>query len=306
MKVQHALGGLLAFQLLLTGGLFAYHRQQQSQLHQQSSILSFDKTSIDKIELADKGSKVVLSKNQTAWTLPDYSGLPGDSEKVEELLTDLADLKGGWPVATTTDSHDQFDVSEKKFAKTVKLFSKDKPVAELYLGTSPGLRTTHARNAKDAKVYAVAISSMDMPVVNDQWFDHGLLKATAPTEVQGKDFTLTKSGDAWKVGEVAANGPASDALLKALTGFRVDGLQSTAPSGSPTSTLTVTDEGKPWTLSFWVQGDQVTVRRSDKDKAFTLGKPVYEQLFSFDKAKLTAKDEEKAEPKGSPTPAATP
>lgn len=306
MKVQHALGGLLAFQLLLAGGLFAYHRQQQSQLHQQSAILSFDKASVDKVELADKGAKVVLSKNGESWSIPAYSNLPVDKEKIEDLLLTLSDLKGGWPVATTADSHDQFEVSEKKFAKTVKLFSKDKPVAELYLGTSPGLRTTHARTFKDNKVYAVGVSSMDMPVANDQWFDHGLLKAKSPSEVKGKDFTLTKSGESWKVGDVAANSGAADGLLKALTGLRVEALQSTPPSGAATSTLTVVDDGKPWTLSFWVQGEQVTVRRSDQEKAFTIGKPAYDQLMSFDKAKLTAKGGDVATPTGSPTPAAMP
>lgn len=306
MKVQHALGGLLAFQLLLAGGLFAHHRQQQSQLHQQSAILSFDKASVDKVELADKGAKVILSKSGERWSIPDYSNLPVDPEKLEDLLLTLSDLKGGWPVATTADSHNQFEVSEKKFVKTVKLFSKDKPVAELYLGTSPGLRTTHARSFKDNKVYAVGISSMDMPVTNDQWFDHGLLKAKNPSEVKGKDFTLSKSGDSWKVGDVAANSGASDGLLKALTGFGVEALQNTPPSRAATSTLTVVDDGKPWTLSFWVQGDKVTVRRSDQEKAFTIGKPTYDQLMSFDKAKLTAKDENKANPSGSPTPVATP
>ena len=306
MKVQHALGGLLAFQLLLAGGLFAHHRQQQSQLHQQSLILSFDKASVDKVELADKTTKVVLSKSGEGWSIPDYSNLPVDKEKIDDLLLTLSDLKGGWPVATTADSHDQFDVSEKKFLKTVKLFAKDKPVAELYLGTSPGLRTTHVRNAKETKVYSVGISSMDMPVANDQWFAHGLLKAKSPSEIKGKDFTLAQSGDAWKVGEVAANSGAADGLLKALTGFQVEGLQTVAPSGAATSTLTVVDEGKPWTLSFWVQGEQVTVRRSDQDKAFTIGKPTYDQLMSFDKAKLTAKAEEKATPSVGVTPTAAP
>lgn len=304
MKLQHALGGLLAFQILLAGGLFAHHRQQQAQLTQQSSILSFDKASVDKVELADKGGKVVLAKSADGWTIPDYSGLPVDSEKLEELLADLSNLKGGWPVSTTADSHDQFEVSEKKFLKTVKLFSKDKPVAELFLGTSPGLRTTHVRNAKDKNVYSVTLSSMDMPVVNDQWFDRSLLKAKDPTEIKGKDFALKKDGSGWNVeGGGPANKDAVDGFIKALTGLRVEALQRTAPTGEPTSTLELVD-GKPLTLSFWVKGEEVTVRRSDSDKAFTVGKPTYDQLLSFDKAKLTAKPEK--EPKATPTPAATP
>lgn len=304
MKIQQALGGLLAIQILLAGGLFAHHRQQQAQLTQQSSILSFDKASVDKIELTDKSGKVVLAKSTDGWTIPDYSGLPVDSEKLEELLTDLSDLKGGWPVSTTADSHDQFEVSEKKFLKTVKLFSKDKPVAELFLGTSPGLRTTHVRNAKEKNVYSAALSSMDMPVANDQWFDRGLLKAKDLTEIKGKDFALKKDGATWNLeGAAAADKDVVDAFLKGLTSLRVESLQTAAPSGEPTNKIEMVD-GKPLTLSFWVKDEEVTVKRSDSDKAFTLGKPTYDQLLSFDKAKLTAKPDK--ESKATPTPAVTP
>ncbi len=304
MKLQHTLGGLLVFQILLAGGLFAHHRQKQTQLTQQSSILSFDKASVDKVELADKGGKVALAKSSDGWTIPEYSNLPVDSEKLEELLADLSNLQGGWPVSTTADSYDQFEVSEKKFFKTVKLLSKDKPVAELFLGTSPGLRTTHVRNAKDKNVYSVALSSMDMPVANDHWFDRGLLKAKDPTEIKGKDFVLKKDGSVWNLdGSGVADKDAVDGLLKAVTGLRVEALQQTAPTGEPTSSIKLVD-GKPLTLSFWVKEEDVTVRRSDLDKAFTIGKPTYDQLVSFDKAKLTAKPEK--ESKATPTPVATP
>lgn len=303
MKIQHLLGGLLAFQLLLAGGLFAHHRQQQAQLAQQTEILSFDKSAVDKIEIADKSGKVVLTKASGAWTVPDYSGLPADPEKVDELLTDLSTLKGGWPVSTVADSHEQFEVAEKKFAKTVKLMAGEKLLAELYLGTSPGLRNTHVRNAKDKNVYSVALSSTELAVANDQWFDRSIFAMKDPTEIKGKDFALKKSGSAWNLeGAGAADKAAVDNLLKALTNLQVEALQSTAPSGAATTTLEVVD-GKPLTLSFWVKGDAVTVRRSDNDKAFTMGKPIYAQLISFDKAKLTSKKESAP---AAATPAATP
>lgn len=304
MKIQHALGALLAVQILLAAGLFAHHRQQQSQLSQSSSILSFDQASVDKVELADKDEKVTLVKSAEGWTLPDYSNLPVDPEKIETLLTDLTDLKGGWPVSTTTDSHETLEVSEKKFVKTIKLLAKDQPVAELFIGTSPGLRTVHLRSSKDENVYAAPLSSSALPLSAEQWFDRGLLKLKEPTEVKGKDYHLTKEAGVWKLDGGEVNQASVDALVQELTRFQVEKLQSTAASGAPSATLEVVD-GKPLTFSFWVKDDEVTVRRSDSDKSFTVAKPSYEQLFSYDKAKLTPpKQEAKASP--TPTPAATP
>ena len=304
MKIQHALGALLAVQILLAGGLFAHHRQQQSQMSQHSSILSFDKASVDKVELADKSDTVTLVKSGEGWTLPDYSDLPVDPEKIETLLSDLSELKGGWPVSTTTDSHETLEVSEKKFVKTVKLLAKNQPVAELFLGTSPGLRTVHLRSSKDENVYAAPLSSSALPLSQEQWFDRGLLKLKEPTEIKGKDYLLKKEAGVWKLDGGEVNQAIADALLQGLTGFRVESLQSTAPSGAPSATLEVVD-GKPLTFSFWVKDDEVTVRRSDSDKAFTVTKPSYDQLLSYDKAKLTPpKQQPKASP--TPTPAATP
>jgi hypothetical protein len=308
-KPQHWLGALLAFQVLLTGGLYVHSRQAQAAQSQQSAVLAFDKASVDKLVLADKDHKVTLTKTAQGWQLPEYHNLPVDQTRLDALLTTLSELKGGWAVSTTADSHEQFEVAEKRFAHKVDLFAGDKPVAELYLGTSPGFRKTHVRNAKEPNVYAADINTMDVPVVNDQWFDQSLLKAKDLTEIKGKDFLLKKSGAEWKLdGKDTAKLNSANALLvaKSLSGLRVESLQAASPSGPPTLTLEVVDGGKPLTYQFWQSGESYTVKRSDNDNHFGMSKPIYEALASQNLAKLTEPVPAKAGevPKAGATPVA--
>jgi hypothetical protein len=315
-KPQQWLGGLLAFQILLAAGLYVHDRQQAARHSQQAAILTFDKAAVDKLVLTDKDqTKVTLTKSGNGWQLPDYKGLPADQSRLDELLTTLAELKGGWPVSTSADSQEQFEVSEKKFARKIELFAGNKAVAELYLGTSPGFRKSHVRSAKDSNIYAATINSMDVPSINDQWLDRSLLKAKDLTEIKGADFQLKKAENQWKLEGKEAdrlNSPNASALDKSLAGLRVESLQTSAPAGPPTFSLDVVAEGKPLAYQFWKVGEAYTVKRSDNEQSFTISKPVYEALAAYNLAKLTEPDpaktagDKKADASPSPAAASTP
>lgn len=314
-KPQNILGALLAVQMLLTGGMYVHGRQVEARLSQSSAILAFDKSSVDKVVITDdKNTSVTLTRTGEGWTLPDYQKLPADANRVDELLATLGDLKGGWPVATSADSYEQFQVADKKFAHKVQLFAGDKPVAELLLGTSPGFRKMHVRTPKDSNIYAAAINAMDVPANNDQWLDHSLLKAKDLTEIKGKGFTLKKSGADWTLEGPDAkklNADNAAALAKSLSGLRVESLQTTPPGGPPSLSLDVLDAGKPVIYQFWSSGDACAVRRSDNEKTFSISKPVYESIAGYDLAKLTQAPPPKPGEAGpgaaaTPAPAASP
>ena len=313
-KPQHILGALLTAQVLLTGGLYLHGRQTEARLSQTSAILSFDKGSVDKIVLTDdKNATVTLVKTGDGWTLPDYQKLPADATRVDGLLTTLSDLKGGWPVSTSADSYEQFQVADSKFAHKIQLFAGDKPAAELLVGTSPALRKAHVRNPKDNNVYAASMASADIMSVNDQWLDRSLLQAKDPTEIKGRDFSLKKAGADWALDGPQAsklNGTNAVSLAQLLTGLRVESVQTTALANPPALTLDIVDGGKPLTYQFWVNGETRTVKRSDNDNSFTLSKPVYESVVGFDLARLTQPEPPKpgapSGPTGESAPTATP
>ena len=314
-KPQQWLGALLALQVMLTAGLYLHGRQSEARQSQQTAILSFDKASVDKLVLAGKDNlKVTLGKTDGVWRMPEYHNLPVDPSKIDDLLVTLSELKGAWPVSTSADSREQFEVAEEKFASKLQLMAGDKPLAELYLGTSPGFRKTHVRNANSDNIYAAELNSMDLPLNNDQWFDRSLLKASDLTAIKGKDFSLKKEGQDWKLegNDSAKLNQANAALLAtSLGGLRVDQPLETPPAGAPAFTLDVVAGGKPFTYQFWSDGQKPTVKRSDVDKSFSFSKVSFDALVALDLTKLTEPVPEAAtaspdSPAATPSPANTP
>lgn len=308
-KPQQWLGALLALQVLLTAGLYVHGRQLEARQSQQTAILTFDKASLDKLVLTGKDdAKVTLSKVNGEWRMPDYHDLPVDANKIDDLLVTLSELKGGWPVSTSADSQEQFEVAEKKFGTRLELMAGDKPVAQLYLGTSPGFRKTHLRAANSENIYAAEFNSMDLPLNNDQWFDRSLLKAKELSQIQGKDFTLKKDAAGWTLDgkDAKVNGTNASFLATTLSGLRVDSLQASPPQGAPTLTLQVVADGKPLTYEFWSRdGQKPVVRRSDIPHSFEMSKAAYDALLGSDLAKLTEPTEEEARASSTPTPNAS-
>lgn len=299
-KPQIWLAVLLGLQLLLTGALYVHDRQLAERANGQASLLTFDKSAVDKLVLTDKDKgKLTLSKTAEGWQLPDYHSLPADGQKVGDLLLTLSELKGGWPVVTNASSHGQFEVGEKTYARKLDLFSANKPIAQLYLGSSPGLRKTHVRKEGSADVFAATLNSGDIPSNSDGWLDPTLLKAKDPTEIRGPSFTLKKSGAEWQLdakvgGGAPLNQTHAAALLSELTELRVLSLQTSSPTGAPSLNLRVLDGGQSFTYEFWAADEGASVRRSDSTRVFELPKATYDTLASYNLAKLTekAKDEE--------------
>lgn len=288
-KPQTWLSAVLGFQLLLAGGLYLHGRQAQTQHSQQAAILEFDKAAVDKVIVSDESGKAILVKSEQGWELPEYQKLPADGARLEQLLATLSELKSSWPVGTSTDSHELFEVSEEKFARKIELWSQDKPAAELYLGSSPGFRKTHVRNPEANEVHAAAISTSDAAASDDSWLDRSLLASSAPTAIQSEQFELKKEGESWKLerGEGSLNAAHTEGFLSALNSLQVSSLEAKTPAMVPSWKLEVLDGGKTLRYDFWLEGDKVTVRRSDRDQAFSLPKSTYDLLRSYDLAKLT-------------------
>ena len=111
----------------------------------------------------------------TTWRLE--NSLPADHDKVNDLLDKLADLAAPWPVATSVDSAERFEVTEDKHQRRLLLEDADGVVADVFLGTSPGYRRVHARAADEDEVYSIDFSNYEAPTDADQWLDKALLAA---------------------------------------------------------------------------------------------------------------------------------
>lgn len=206
-------------------------------------FLEFDADAVDMLSVSggaggggegDEGGegKVVLAKKDDAWQLPD--GLPADAAKVDEVIKKLADAAAGWPVATSASVQERFELVEDNHQRRLTLSAGGETVADIYLGTSPGYRKTHARRVDDDNIYAITFSNYQAGMKESDWLDKALLRPdgaltglrydSAFAEPPAPVFALTKNEEGvW----AAASGAALDqAKVETLAG-RFTGLTVT-------------------------------------------------------------------------------
>nr|MBS0019665.1 DUF4340 domain-containing protein [Gammaproteobacteria bacterium] len=242
-------------------------------------------------QAAEKTAPVALSKQDGGWILPSYADAPADAARVQGVLDKLADTKRGYAVATTAGALKRFKVADDAFERRVVVSHGDEILATIYLGSSPGLRKTHARTAADEAVYAVELTAYELPSQADEWLDKGLLKAD--TEALGA-IEMTWRGqsglrlirhdegaddpqkDGWRAeglpeGE-QLNAEQARVLARAITELRVDGVLGTEAKpewrqDEPLLTLGLEKrdgERVLWTLSKPEKGDRHVLKASNR------------------------------------------
>ena len=200
-------------------------------------FLEFDADAVDALLVSDGESEVALAKNDGAWQLPD--GLPADGAKVDDVIDKLADASAGWPVATSAGVQERFELTEDDHQRRVRLSAGGETVADIYLGTSPGYRKTHARRADDDEIYAITFSNYEAGAKDSDWLDKSLLRpdgaltglryVDATAESPAPLFALTKDEEGvWTAASGAALDQAKvETLAGRFTGLTVTGVSET-------------------------------------------------------------------------------
>lgn len=290
---QTWLAGLLAVQLLFAGGLFAKARHHQLTSSQQVALLELHKETIDKIELKDGEGLATLQKTENGWALPNVESLPIDKTRVEDLLTSLANLKQGWPVATTESARQRFEVADDKFRQLVKLYSGEKLVAELYLGASPGFQKVHVRKPKEDSIYVADLNSFQVPCKDMSWLNKRLLSLKEPSSLKWDGFELKKSGKDWTLAQLPEGReldpkPATQ-IANTLRGLQVLELAQNPPEGEPEAILEATGADGTFRYEFRKSGDKRYLKRSDLEQTFTLHPGTYKELTEISLEQLLKK-----------------
>lgn len=256
------LSGVLAAQivlaLLLTLGGSNYGAFKPEQ-----PLLAFDKDKIDQIAIDETGANsVAIKKEDGKWVVPSLAGFPANEDLVKLLLTKLAELKKGWPVATTSDAADRFKVTDKNHQRRIVLKQGDKEVATLLIGSSPTFKQAAVRIGKDDNVYSVALATYDAPTRGEEWMKKDYLDipqdkiasiSVGDVTLEGKDGKFTLAGLA---GEDKAKEPEIRRLVSAAVNPGFDVVQGKGPDAlakvEPADvTLTIKrTEGDPITYKF--------------------------------------------------------
>ncbi len=170
-----------------------------------AALLSFDPKGVDDIRISDpEGASVELRRQDGAWQLPALAGFPADQGAVDRLLGKLAAMKQGWPVATTPAAARRFKVAEDDFERHIVLAHGGQTVAEVYVGTSPGLRKVHVRRPDQQAIYAVAFNTYDAPVKTAGWIDKGIvhMDRQALQRIELPALTLLRKDGTWRLADL--------------------------------------------------------------------------------------------------------
>lgn len=167
---------LLVVQILLAAGI-SLSKPDVTAKAKPVAFVQFEQDNIDDIVLegADKDEKVHLRKQDDHWVLPQQDNFPANETKITELLNRLATMQVTRPIATSANAQERFEVSDNKFERRITLASKGKNLVRIYLGTSPSMHITHAREENSDAIHAIKMSSYEVPVQKSGWEDKSLL-----------------------------------------------------------------------------------------------------------------------------------
>lgn len=292
MKTTSLLGGLLVAQLVLAGALML---GRDAGTVEARPLLNFPASEVDRIVIDDNSNSSTLQLADGQWQLAEAGSLPANSSRISGLLDNLTALSTTWPVASTTASHERFEVAEDKFQRRLRLYQDEQLLGEYYFGTAPAFRQTHGRRADEDEVYALAINNFDLPGDSNDWLDKSLVSAGGPESIEGPDFALSRNGEQWQL----ADGPGSaalaepdlkevDALVSALANLRVLRVED-APAGEVVQ-LAVSAEDGQWRYEFVQADSKYYVRRSDRPQSFTISQSDFERIAGKRRADLTASE----------------
>ncbi len=295
------LGALLAIQIVLAVTL-NMGSDSYTTFTPEEKLAEFESAQIDTVLIETSGQQALLKKTDGKWQLPELESFPADQQKVTQLLDALANLKKGWPVATTAGAAKRFKVDEDEFERRITLKRGENSVAKLYFGTSPGLRKVHARVADEDEIVTVGFSLFEAGPDNNDWIDSKLLKLDEKKIIRAKlpGFTLQRQDGEWQLTELGADEEtitdrAGD-LIKQLAGLTIESLFTAEDNpelekDAKPLKITVTLEGDnklDYTISR-LKGSGYLLQRSDRTERFKIADWEIDPLKDIEREKLVKK-----------------
>ena len=227
------LGVLLVAQVGLAVGLNLQADRHSGSFKSDTPLLGLGARPVDNLVIEDgDGNRVELSRKGDRWVLPQAQNFPVTKGRVDALLTRLAALRIGWPVASTSGAAERFKVAGDSFRERLTLRHGDAVLARLYVGTSPMYRKANVRVDGEDDIYSVELQPVDMPAETSAWEDKSLLALNTNdiTRVDLPGVTLEKKGDSLQVDDLGDGEQTAGTETKALIN-RIANLRYTASAG---------------------------------------------------------------------------
>lgn len=164
-------------------------------------------------------SKVVLQKDLQGWQLPDHYGFRASADSVNQLFTNLKDLKKGYPSSTTPGAAGRFKVGPDNFERAVELYADGQKLGALYLGSSPSFRAVYAKTPDTNEIYTVELSEYQINGKASEWIDRNAiaLKRAEISSVDLGSFQLEKKDNKWALVSEGKTEPLHDVVAQGVT-----------------------------------------------------------------------------------------
>jgi hypothetical protein len=211
---------VLGFQLILAAILWT-SGSDNTAYKAKEPLLAFDAAKVDQIDINESGANaVVLTKQDGKWTVPSLAGFPADDAKVSSLLTKIAGLKKGWPVASTSEAAKRFKVTDDAHERLIALKSGGKEIGKIYVGTSPAFKQAHARAGNGSSIYSVAFATYDAGVRGEEWMDRSLLNIPQDqiASISIGDITLDRKDGKFALAGVSEKEKPNETAIYRLVG----------------------------------------------------------------------------------------
>ena len=295
-KLKSNLAILFALQLLVIAVIYWSNGQQQELVSE--AFVNLEKASIDKLIISSVEQNVELVKREDQWYIKTLSDLPANLGKVNTAIEQITSLKTNWPIATTTSSHQRFELLKDDFNRKIKVFAGEQFSSEILLGTSPSFKKTHIRKIDDDNVYSLSLNTYDFSEEPNDWLDKKLLATNNPTKIKGKDFTLVKVNEKWSLQDNNIIDSELDLekaikLSKAISELTVIDLVNEEKNLSfeTASSLEVGGD-KTNSYRFMEKDNKYYIKRDDYTQVFTLSKSNFDTLAGASIIELVVKKKE--------------
>lgn len=218
-RLSVKLAAVLGVQLVLALILWSLG-PDHSAFEAKEPLLAFDGAKVDRIEIGESGANsVALVKEDGKWAIPSFAGFPADGAKVSGLMTKLAGLKKGWPVASSADAAKRFKLLDSSHERKIVLKSGGKTVGEIMLGTAPSFKQVHVRAGNDSNIYAVAFAAYEAGTRGEDWLDRSLLNIPQDkiASISVGDVTLERKDGKYVLSGLKPDEKPNDAAIYRLT-----------------------------------------------------------------------------------------
>lgn len=289
--MRHAITVLLLVLLIqcgITAAVF-WPRPDESQENATHTLASIGSHAIDELHIGDEfDNEAVLVRSGKQWLLPELENLPADKDKVTTLLRSITKQAVSFPIARSSAARQRFQVADYYYQRRLSLLADGEKIGTLYLGTSPGFRKVHARNAGEDAIYSITLNTFDVPATSDAWLEPRLLQVRAPLRIDADLYNLYLDNGVWRSGTGGTPDENEvELLLNALKTLQVDGvadgdLQRDLSDAEADLVLKVQSLGGEVVLELMTHNGEHFIHSSEFPMFFKLSALDYDRLTGID------------------------